>query len=30
LFLYAIGSLLLGAIIGYLIGQRKILILNTT
>ena len=30
LFLYAIGSLFLGAIIGYLIGQRKILILNTT
>jgi hypothetical protein len=30
LFLYAIGSLFLGVIIGYLIGHRKKLILNTT
>ena len=30
LFLYAMGSLFLGVIIGYLIGQRKKLILNTT
>jgi hypothetical protein len=29
LFLYAIGSLFLGVIIGYLIGQRKKLILST-
>jgi hypothetical protein len=30
LFLYAMGSLILGVIIGYLIGQRKKLILRTT
>ncbi len=29
LFLYALGSLFLGAIIGYLIGQRKKLVLST-